>query len=154
MSDSVDYEKVTRAIFQALVDQDKAQNISVEHNKQLQGKYLSHQCDVYWKFISAGMEYSTIVECKNWSRPVGASAVRDFFGKLRKSKVHLGIIFAKSGITGADSGADAVREIQSQFDSGGLYVLVFSLNDVRTIEDGIGFCSVLDTKADNLRFDL
>jgi hypothetical protein len=38
MSNSVEYEQVTRAIFQALVDQDQARNISVEHDVELTGK--------------------------------------------------------------------------------------------------------------------
>lgn len=97
MSDSVDYEKVTRAIFQTLVDQDQAQNISVEHNKQLQGKYLSHQCDVYWKFESAGMEYSTIVECKNWNKRLKQENLLAFRAKLEDLNNPKGVIVTRSG---------------------------------------------------------
>jgi len=97
MSDSVDYEKVTRAIFQTLVDQDQAQNISVEHNKQLQGKYLSHQCDVYWKFESAGMEYSTIVECKNWNQRLKQENLLAFRAKLEDLNNPKGVIVTRSG---------------------------------------------------------
>jgi len=97
MSDSVDYEKVTRAIFQTLVDQDQAQNISVEHNKQLQGKYLSHQCDVYWKVESAGMEYSTIVECKNWNKRLKQENLLAFRAKLEDLNNPKGVIVTRSG---------------------------------------------------------
>jgi hypothetical protein len=95
----------------------------------------------------------SLVECKNWSRPVGASQVRDFLGKIHKCKVKIGIIFSKNGVTGIDSGADALREIQNQFDCHGVFVLVFSLEDLRTIKDGSAFLKALDRKADNLRFD-
>lgn len=97
MSDSVDYEKVTRAIFQTLVDQDQAQNISVKHNKQLQGKYLSHQCDVYWKLESAGMEYSTIVECKNWNKRLKQENLLAFRAKLEDLNYPKGVIVTRSG---------------------------------------------------------
>jgi Type I restriction enzyme R protein N terminus (HSDR_N)/Restriction endonuclease len=94
-----------------------------------------------------------LVECKNWSKPVGVSPVRDFMGKLDKCKVKLGIILAKNGVTGVDSGADALREIQSRYDRDGAYVLVFSLEDLKVIQDSAEFCDVLDFKADSLRFD-
>jgi hypothetical protein len=63
------------------------------------------------------------------------------------------VIFSKNGVTGVDSGADALREIQSLFDRDGVFVLVFSLEDIRDIEDGDDFVTALDRKADSLRFD-
>ncbi|SFQ16861.1 restriction endonuclease [Variovorax sp. 770b2] len=94
-----------------------------------------------------------LVECKNWSKPVGVGPVRDFMGKLDKCKVKLGIIFSKNGVTGVDSGADALREIQSRFDRDGLFLIVFSLDDLRDIRGGTEFKAALDRKADSLRFD-
>jgi len=95
-----------------------------------------------------------LVECKNWSNPVGVGPVRDFIGKLEKSKTRLGLIFSKSGITGAHGGADALREILSLFDRTGAYILVFSLEEIRSITDSLTFMSALDRKADSLRFDI
>jgi predicted helicase len=69
----------------------------------------------------------SLVECKNWYQPVGASTIRDFFRKLEKSKIKLGIVFAKNGITGANSGLDAFEEIREKFSSNGVFVVVFSL---------------------------
>lgn len=94
-----------------------------------------------------------LVECKNWSKPVGVGPVRDFMGKLDKCKTRLGVIFSKNGVTGVDSGADALREIQSRFDRDGLFLLVFSLEDLKSITDGKAFSEALDRKADSLRFD-
>jgi len=64
------YESVTQGIFQLLVDQDSVRPVSVEHDVTLQGKTATHQVDVYWKFEMAGVEYETIVETKDWSKPV------------------------------------------------------------------------------------
>jgi hypothetical protein len=66
-----------------------------------------------------------LVECKNWSKPAGLSTVRDFLGKLDRCKTRLGIIFSGNGITGVDTGVDALREIHSRFDRDGVYVIVF-----------------------------
>ncbi len=95
-----------------------------------------------------------LIECKNWSKPVGVGYVRDFMGKLDKCKIKLGIIFSKNGVTGVNSGVDALREIQSRFDRDGIYILVFSLDELKEIKDGMGFYKAIDLKADRLRFDV
>lgn len=94
-----------------------------------------------------------LVECKNWSKPVGVGPVRDFIGKLDKCKCRLGMIFSKNGVTGVDAGADALREIQSKFDRDGVYLIVFSLEDLREVKDAADFLAAIDRKADALRFD-
>jgi hypothetical protein len=95
----------------------------------------------------------TLVECKNWSKAVGVSAVRDFMGKLDKCQSRLGIIFSRHGVTGVDSGADALREIQSRFDRDGTFLVVFSLEELRKIACGRDFVAALDRKVDALLFD-
>jgi hypothetical protein len=64
------YESVAQGIFQLLVDQDLVHRVAVERDVILQGKTATHQIDVYWKFEMAGQEYETIVETKDWSKPV------------------------------------------------------------------------------------
>jgi hypothetical protein len=95
-----------------------------------------------------------LVECKNWSKPVGAQVIRDFVGKLHDSKVRLGVILSKNGITGVDRGSDAVRTIYNKFQSENLLLLVFSIADLQVITDGKAFAKALDRKADELRFDI
>jgi hypothetical protein len=94
-----------------------------------------------------------LVECKNWNSSVGAAQVRDFLGKVHKSRLILGIIFAKNGISGAHGGADALREIHSAFDKEGVCILVVSSEDLLGIEQGVSFYDLLDKKIDALRFD-
>ncbi|MEP0914041.1 restriction endonuclease [Leptolyngbya sp. GB1-A1] len=94
-----------------------------------------------------------LIECKNWSKPVGVGPVRDFMGKLDKCKARMGIIFARNGVTGVDAGVDALREIQSRFDRDGVFLVVFSLEELRAIKNGLDFVAALDQKADTLRFD-
>lgn len=74
-------------------------------------------------------------------------------GKLDKCKTRIGVIFARNGVTGVDSGEDALREIQSRFDRDAMFVVVFSLEELRSINDGRDFVAALDRKADTLRFD-
>jgi hypothetical protein len=95
-----------------------------------------------------------LVECKNWAAPVGAKQVRDFKGKLEKSKVRLGILFAKNGVTGTHSGADALLEIHSAFDSRNMFIIVISEEDLKAIENGMNFYNIVDERIDRLRFGL
>jgi hypothetical protein len=94
------------------------------------------------------------VECKNWSKPVGAKHIRDFIVKLDKCKVRLGVIFAKNGVTGEESGLNAIIELRDSFQRNGPIILVFSLEDVREITDGMAFSKALDQRFDHLRFDI
>jgi len=74
------YELLTQAIFQDIVDQDSVQTIDVQHDVELQGKTTKHQIDVYWKWKlkSAGIEYVTIVQAKDWANPVKQGQLLQF----------------------------------------------------------------------------
>jgi Restriction endonuclease len=41
-----------------------------------------------------------LVECKNWNAPVGAPALDNFIGKLRRRNLRTGIFIAANGVTG------------------------------------------------------
>ena len=52
-----------------------------------------------------------LVECKNWSTPVGSSEVDWFLSKLRRRGQSLGFLIAASGITGDVASVGAAHEI-------------------------------------------
>jgi hypothetical protein len=64
------YENLTQAIFQSILDQKEVSNITVERDVTLQGKTTTHQIDIYWKFQKGLVQYETIVQAKDWSKPV------------------------------------------------------------------------------------
>jgi Restriction endonuclease len=64
------YENLTRVIFQEILNQKEIPNVAVEQNVTLQGKTASHQIDVYWKFEVARVTHETIVQAKDWNKPV------------------------------------------------------------------------------------
>jgi hypothetical protein len=77
------YENLTQVIFQSLVDQNEVRNIEVKHDVKLQGKSnTSHQIDVYWKFEMGGIEYETIVQAKDWKKPVDQGELLKFSAVL------------------------------------------------------------------------
>ncbi|TYL35856.1 hypothetical protein CV102_25560 [Natronococcus pandeyae] len=76
-----------------------------------------------------------LVECKNWKDSVGVSEIRDFYGKMDKTKVDLGIIFARNGISG-DNGVNAKRWIQDYYQRDSCMILVISEEHIRLLLEG------------------
>jgi hypothetical protein len=59
------HELVSKAIFEALLNQSNAENLEVKHNVKINGtKAPSHQIDVFWKFRMGGLDHTVIVEVK------------------------------------------------------------------------------------------
>jgi hypothetical protein len=78
--ETADYEKLTQAIYQAMLDAEGVKNIKVEHDVKVIGKSgVVHQIDVYWKFRLANNEHSVAVECKKYRSLVKLSDIRSFY---------------------------------------------------------------------------
>lgn len=98
------YELISRAVFQAIISQDLARNIRVQHDVRLQGKATQHKIDVFWQFEVAHIEYSTVVEVKHWDRPVNQGELIKFKGVLDDLPGQPRGVFVTS--TGYQSGAE------------------------------------------------
>lgn len=77
-----------------------------------------------------------LVECKNWSVNVGAPALDNFIGKLRRRSLKTGIFVAAMGVTGGFIRGDgsepgAAGIIRSALQEG-IRVIVITLTDIRT----------------------
>jgi hypothetical protein len=95
-----------------------------------------------------------LVECKNWDDPVQAKDIRDFVGKVVKTKTRLGILFARNGITGLRDSSAALREIQLAFDGQDIFILIVTDADLRAVVEGNDFATILAAKSFDLRFDM
>jgi hypothetical protein len=58
------HELATKAIFEALLKQDNAQNLEVKHNETIKGTVTDHQVDISWQFRMGGESYAAIVQVK------------------------------------------------------------------------------------------
>src|SRR5216684_7211850 len=63
------YENLPQVIFQIL-GKKQFPDLSVERDVTLKGKTASHQIDIYSKFDVSGVPYETIVQTKDWGKPV------------------------------------------------------------------------------------
>ncbi len=109
------------------------------------GRYSTGQIDVIFnvKRLEATIfhEFSDLmfVECKNWGNPVGVPEIGAFSTKLADNRVKVGIIFARSGVTGdikADFPKDGMGEIRRLCDRGQGLILVYTQQDILDILAG------------------
>ncbi len=77
------YEQLTQRIFSEFLSQNQVNTVDVQHDVTLQGKTAQHQIDVYWEFeLQKGIRYVTVMQCKDWSRPVEQGELIKFKGVL------------------------------------------------------------------------
>lgn len=79
--------------------------------------------------------YLLIIECKNWSKKVGAPELRVFCSKMRDVGANIGIVFSKQGIT-----KDAKGVIRNAWLQDKIVVITFDLKDLDQIINGTDNC--------------
>jgi len=95
---SIEYEKLTQSIYQAILSNEGFEQIKVEHNGKLVGRSgVEHQIDVYWKFKLANVEQSVLIECKNYSSALTLEKVRNFHAVINDIGNCKGIMVTKVG---------------------------------------------------------
>lgn len=86
--------------------------------------------DPFWQRLPTPF----LVECKNWSKPVGASEIRNFDGKM--NEITFRIMIAINGITGRserDDAKGAVRDARKQ----GRQIVILDKKDLIDIAKGV-----------------
>lgn len=79
----IQYEILVQAIFQEILKQEVATNIEVQHDVKVLGKSgITHQIDVYWAFVLAGIKYETIIQVKEWKHSIKQEQLLAFKGVL------------------------------------------------------------------------
>lgn len=88
-----------------------------------------------------------MVECKNWSKPAGASVVRDFHGKAGSlgSQCSTGILICWNGITGEDN-RDAARGTIRDKKRDGFEILHFDSDEIKEAIESENPNSVFDDR--------
>ena len=82
-----------------------------------------------------------LVECKNWSSPVGAPALDNFISKIRRRSLKTGIFIAAHGVTGdflnSNNGNGAIEIIKSALAEGIRVIIInrVDLDSITSIDD-------------------
>ena len=81
---------------------------------------------IFWQRIGSPI----IIECKNWTKPVGASEVRDLIQKMRE--VRTAFLIAAKGVTSKDGAYYEIIEARKKEK----FILVFDSRDIDNITNG------------------
>lgn len=100
------YERLAMGLFRELVAQSSVPNLRVEHDVAVQGKAGAHQIDVLWEFDFGGIRYLTLIQAKDWTRPVDQGEVLKFKAVLDDIPGQpRGVMVSKNGF---QSGAEEI----------------------------------------------
>ncbi len=88
------------------------------------------------------------VECKNWSRPAGASFIDNFAAKIRLKHLSTGIFIAANGVTGDfvngnNEDRGAVYRLHEHLTRDGLRIIVIRMEDLRSLTNLDEFFSLV-----------
>lgn len=64
------YESLVEDVFKQIMEQDNVQTLKIEKNKKLPGKTTTHEIDVYWEFSIGRIQYSAVIQAKDWGTKV------------------------------------------------------------------------------------
>jgi hypothetical protein len=95
-----------------------------------------------------------VCECKDWDSPADFSAMAKFCRVLDSVKSRFGILFSKTGITGAGKSKDAEREQLKVFQDRGMVILVVDEGLIDRVANGENFISLLRRQYEMVRLDL
>lgn len=88
-----------------------------------------------------------MLECKNWSNPVGASIIRNFSRDMKKRKVYWGCLISKREIS-----KDAKKEIKDLFIDEKISIIHLSKKDIEDIIKGENLIELLKKKYRKIKF--
>ncbi|RSE18176.1 restriction endonuclease [Acinetobacter johnsonii] len=83
-----EYEEFVQTLYKAILASEKLglgkqNNIVVEINKILTDRNgVERQFDIYWEYNLGGINYQTVIECKDYSRKVSIEKIDALIGKL------------------------------------------------------------------------
>lgn len=99
-----------------------------------------------------------LIECKDWSKPVGSQEVGWFVNKLLTQECKAGILFSSQGISGEDNSRSDVRyaalTLLKAYQRAGRIVIVLSEDDFRAAARGESLIRLLQTAYEEVRFDI
>jgi hypothetical protein len=75
-----------------------------------------------------------LVECKNWSKPVGSMEVSWFLTKIRNCALDFGILLAAHGITGSSQDRDEAHHIVAQALKDGVRLIIITREEIEELK--------------------
>jgi hypothetical protein len=95
-----------------------------------------------------------VCECKDWNSSADFTTMAKFCRVLDSVKSRFGILFSKSGISGADKTKFAAREQLKVFQDRGIVITVLDQSDLEAVASGASLISLLRERYEAVRLDL
>lgn len=81
------------------------------------------------------LPYQILVECKNWSGPVGSTEVSYFVSRLQNRGLDYGILIAVKGITGNNPGITAAHYEVAMALPKGIRIIILTKEEILALKD-------------------
>ena len=81
------------------------------------------------------LHFLILVECKNWSAPVGSVEVAWFLTKIRNRYLDFGILIAANGITGSDEDKKQAHDVVSKALADGVRMILLTRGEIEALTD-------------------
>src|SRR5439155_6930939 len=101
-------------------------------------EYHTEEIDLaFWNDLHPGglksLNAIILVECKNWSKPVGSMEVNWFITKIRNRALNFGILLAAKGITGSAQDRDEAHHVVSQALKDGVRMIIITRTEIEIL---------------------
>lgn len=127
MKNGASFESFVAYVYQSLLDLSSFDSI-VSKNVSIKGlSGLVSEFDVYYEFNHLNMRFRVAIECKDWSKAVDVSQVRDFGSKISDLNNIAGVFIARSGY---QTGAKQYAEKKG--------ILLLTIDDLPTLPQLLG----------------
>jgi hypothetical protein len=87
-----------------------------------------------------------VVECKNWSHPIGSEEVSYFSQKLQNRGLDYGILVAVNGVTGSDEDLTRAHYEIAMALSRGIRIIVITREEIASLSDTVALVKLLKEK--------
>jgi hypothetical protein len=81
------------------------------------------------------LSFLILVECKNWSAPVGSLEVSWFLTKIKHRALDFGILIAANGISGSDEDKKQAHDVVSKSLAEGIRMILLTRAEIESLTD-------------------
>lgn len=126
-------------------------NIVNQHNsEEIDVAFFNNKARSGFPFL----EFLLLIECKNWSAPVGAHNVREFATKLKHRACANGVLVAANGITGNAQDRSAAHDaVRMALAVDQIRILVVTRSEIEAWTDSAEIVEVFKRKLCELTVD-
>ena len=120
--------------------------LNPQHSEEVDIAFFNDQHPQGFFFLP----FSFIVECKNWTSPVGSSDVNWFDIKVPHRGLSFGVLVAVNGITGDPTDRRAAHDIIGKAAGEHRQLVVVKLQEIEQLQDGSEFVLLMKRKLTEL----